>query len=127
MASKDTRVSPVGTDHATARRRRQQDPAYQAASRELAPYEQLARMVIVFRMQRELTQQQLADQLGTSVSAVSRLESGNHRPNVETLQKLAHAFDRQLVIGFIDPIADPGVDPIHAKVADHDADLVALA
>lgn len=41
------------------------------------------------RMERDLTQQALARLLGTSVPTISRLESGQHRPNVETLQKLA--------------------------------------
>ncbi|CAN5852203.1 hypothetical protein BH23CHL8_BH23CHL8_10620 [soil metagenome] len=38
--------------------------------------------------------------MDTSVSAVSRLESGQHRPSVNTLQRLALAFGERLVVGF---------------------------
>ena len=44
----------------------------------------------------------LAERMGTSISAISRLESGQHRPNVETLEKLGHAFGEQFVLGFED-------------------------
>ncbi len=40
--------------------------------------------------------------MGTSVSAISRLESGQHRPNIETLEKLGQAFGEQFVLGFED-------------------------
>jgi transcriptional regulator with XRE-family HTH domain len=38
----------------------------------------------------------------TSVPAISRLESGQHRPNVETLERLGEAFGERLVLGFED-------------------------
>lgn len=124
MANKDN--SPVGAAHARARQRRMKDPAYAKAARELAPYEALARIVIRHRMKLNLTQDGLARMIGSSESAISRLESGQHRPNVETLQKLARAFDRQLVLGFTEPLEETTTEPIRATVADHDADLVAL-
>lgn len=68
----------------------------------MAPYEALARMVIARRIRYDLTQDQLADRMGTSVSAISRLESGQHRPNLETLEKLGQAFGERLVLGFED-------------------------
>ncbi len=104
-----------------------EDPAYAQAARQLAPYEALARIVIRYRMANKLRQEDLAELVGTSPSAISRLERGQHRPSVETLQKLARAFDRQLVIGFADPIAEPLAEPIQVKVANHKADVVALA
>jgi transcriptional regulator with XRE-family HTH domain len=83
-------------------------------------------MVIRFRMDRALSQAQLAELVGTSHSAISRLESGAHRPNVETLQKLAHAFKRQLVIGFVDLADDASGELLEATIADRHAELVAL-
>jgi ribosome-binding protein aMBF1 (putative translation factor) len=124
MASQDH--SPIGEHHASRRRRRLQDPAYFEVAREIAPYEALARMVIRFRMDRNLSQSQLAELVGTTNSAISRLESGTHRPNVETLQKLAHAFKRQLVIGFADPTDEVTDKPFEATVDDRHAELVAL-
>lgn len=122
-----TNLSPSGERHAPGRGRRAQSPAYRAALEELAPFERLARMVLAFRTDRGLTQQQLAELLGTSVPTVSRLESGQHRPNVETLQKLACAFDRQLILGFVEPVAQRTEQPMHVRVADRDAELVTLS
>lgn len=68
----------------------------------LAPFEALARMVIARRIRLGLTQRQLAARMHTSVSAISRLESGQHRPNVETLEKLGRAFGERFVLGFED-------------------------
>lgn len=76
--------------------------AYEAEQERLAPYEGLARMVIGRRIRYGLTQDQLADRIKTSVSAISRLESGQHRPNLETLEKLGRAFGERFVLGFED-------------------------
>jgi ribosome-binding protein aMBF1 (putative translation factor) len=124
MASPDH--PPSGEHHANRRRRRLSEPAYLEAARQVAAYEALARMVIRCRMDRDLSQAQLAELVGTSNSAISRLESGAHRPNVETLQKLAHAFKRQLVIGFIDLADDASGELLEATIADRHAELVAL-
>lgn len=76
---------------------------YAAALAEFAPYEELARMVIRSRAKRGYSQKALADLVGTSTSAIARLESGHHRPSVETLRKVAHALNFDLVIGFSAP------------------------
>lgn len=60
-------------------------------------------MVIARRIRYGLTQRQLAERMGTSVSAISRVENGAHRPSVETLERLACAFGERLVLGFEDP------------------------
>jgi len=60
-------------------------------------------MVIARRIRYGLTQRQLAERMGTSVSAISRVENGTHRPSVETLERLACAFGERLVLGFEDP------------------------
>lgn len=59
-------------------------------------------MIIARRIRYGLTQEVLASRMGTSVPAISRLESGQHRPNVETLERLGEAFGERLVLGFED-------------------------
>lgn len=94
-------LSPLGSDVARAgARRRAADPAYNAERERRAPYERIARLVIVHRMKTGLTQKTLAAQLGTSESAISRLERGDHAPNFETLRRLAEVFGKALVIDF---------------------------
>ncbi len=38
--------------------------------------------------------------MGTSNSAISRIESGQHRTNVDTLQRVAAALETELEISF---------------------------
>jgi transcriptional regulator with XRE-family HTH domain len=47
-----------------------------------------------------LTQEQLAERVGTSHSQISRVETGQHKTSVETLRRIAEAFDTHLVVSF---------------------------
>ncbi len=94
-------VSPVGSTVAEAAgRRARRSSGYGEARERLAPYEQLARIVIRRRVELNLTQEQLAERMGTSHSAISRIESGQHGTSVRTLQRLAAALEMRFVIGF---------------------------
>ncbi len=66
----------------------------------LAPYEELARIVIMRRERLGLTQAELAARMGTTASAVSRIESGQHATNAQTLKKLGDAFGARAILGF---------------------------
>src|SRR4051812_43221273 len=77
----------------------------------LAPYEGIARMVIMRRAELGLTQQQqLAERMGTSHSAISRIESGQHRTSVARLERVARALDLRFLVGLRERtgrLADP--------------------
>ncbi len=45
-----------------------------------------------------LTQEQLAERMGTSHSAISRIERGQHRSSVATLERLAQALEARFVM-----------------------------
>jgi transcriptional regulator with XRE-family HTH domain len=70
-----------------------------------AAYEDEARgsayraMVYQLRMEAGLTQAELAGRMGTTQSAVARMEGGGVRPTLETLEKLASAVGGDLVVG----------------------------
>lgn len=113
MTNQHEWISPVGAASRAARWRRSvQSPEYQAEQKRLAPYEALARMVIARRIRYGLTQEQLADRMGTSESAISRLEGGQHRPSVGTLEKLGEAFGERIVLGFEDPSGARELAPV---------------
>ncbi len=96
-------VSPIGSTHrAGSRRRARNSAAYREELQRLAPYEGLARIVIARRQALDLTQQELAERVGTSHSVISRIESGQHATSVTTLRRLAAAFETHLVVGFSD-------------------------
>jgi ribosome-binding protein aMBF1 (putative translation factor) len=93
--------SPVGqTAEDAATRRARQSPEYRAQQAALAGCREIAWLLIKFRMDKGLSQQELADLVGTSHSQISRIESGRHRTNLDTLTRIAHALDLRLVLGF---------------------------
>lgn len=93
--------SPIGSTTQDARRRRARaSAAYRAEQQRLAHFEELARLVIKHRAALGLSQEELAERMGTSHSAISRLESGRHKTSVETLQRVAAALGVRLVMGF---------------------------
>jgi transcriptional regulator with XRE-family HTH domain len=50
--------------------------------------------------QRRRARKSAANRVGTSHSAISRLESGRHKTSVETLQRVAEALGVRFVFGF---------------------------
>jgi transcriptional regulator with XRE-family HTH domain len=56
--------------------------------------------VIKHRVAQGISQKELADRVGTSHSAICRLESGRHKASVETLQRVAEALGLRFVLGF---------------------------
>lgn len=65
------------------------DPAVAAELARTAVANQLALLVIQYRVDHDLTQTALARKLGMSQPAVARLEAGDHQPSVATLMRLA--------------------------------------
>ncbi|WP_336981036.1 helix-turn-helix transcriptional regulator [Altererythrobacter fulvus] len=79
-------------------RRWRKDPAFREAYMALAEEFALALQVVEARSRAGLTQEELAERMGTSRSAIARLESGTARPSVTTLEKLARATGSRLRI-----------------------------
>ena len=78
------------------------DPEYRHAYVEAAIEQGLAWQIRTNRKSRGLSQEQLAQQIGTHQSAISRLEDpsyGSH--SIETLLTLASAFDCALSVRFV--------------------------
>jgi ribosome-binding protein aMBF1 (putative translation factor) len=96
-----TKTSPIGSTTQQAQRRRaRRSAAYRAEQQRLAQFEDLARLVIKHRAGLGISQKELARRVGTSHSAISRLESGRHKTSVETLQRVAEALGVRFVLGF---------------------------
>jgi len=55
-------------------------------------------MIIKKRIERGLSQKELAKKIGTKQSAISRLESGTYNPSLSFLQKVSEALDSRLKI-----------------------------
>jgi ribosome-binding protein aMBF1 (putative translation factor) len=79
-------------------RRMAEDPAYRAAYDELAEEFSLINAMIEARTRSELSQAEVAKRMGTTESAVSRLESGRTKPSTRTLERYAKAVGHRLRI-----------------------------
>lgn len=94
-------ISPIGSAATQARNRRAaRSEAYRMEWERLAPAREIAKQIIMYRSRHNLSQEQLAERIGTSNSQISRLESGTHVPTIETLRRIGDALDLRLVISF---------------------------
>ena len=57
--------------------------------------------IIMARKEKNLTQKDLAELIGTKQSNISRFESGNYNPSLEFLNKIAQAVGKELEIRII--------------------------
>jgi DNA-binding XRE family transcriptional regulator len=73
------------------------DPEFIAAAAELEPGYQIARL----RIQRGLTQAQLAEMVGTCQPSIARLENGNSIPSLSYLRRIAGALNARIELKFI--------------------------
>jgi ribosome-binding protein aMBF1 (putative translation factor) len=92
--------SPVGTAVTDDMGASFDDVDIRAEYERLAPFEGLARLVIMRRAALGISQEQLARRMLTTASAISRIESGQHATNARTLMRLAEALDARAVVGF---------------------------
>jgi transcriptional regulator with XRE-family HTH domain len=81
------------------------DPAFREARERLRPMYEYRRAIIAARLAAGLSQKELAVKMGTTQSAVARLESGSRLPSVETLYKLAQALIISFTIAPTEPLA----------------------
>lgn len=70
-------------------KRERESSGFQAAREELRPQYEFRRVLIGARIAAGLTQAELAERMGSTQSAVSRLESGMQVPTLDTLCRLA--------------------------------------
>jgi DNA-binding XRE family transcriptional regulator len=67
------------------------DPQYARAYTDMEDEFQFARELIKARIRAGLTQQQIAEKMGTTQSTVARLESGGSMPSLRSLHRYAEA------------------------------------
>lgn len=82
----------------TVKRKMLANPEVRRAYHAMAGEFDLARELIAARVRAGLTQAELAKRMGTTQSAIGRLESGAQLPSVNTLLKFAKATGSRPVI-----------------------------
>ena len=77
-----------------------QDPEFRKVWEESEAEYQLVRSLIKKRLERKMTQVQLAQKAKTTQAVISRIEGMNANPSLATLKRLANALDSKLEIAF---------------------------
>jgi ribosome-binding protein aMBF1 (putative translation factor) len=93
-----SKSKPIAAEEMFARWR--QDPAYARAFAELEGRYAIAAALIAARSHAGLTQAELASRMGTTQSAIARIEGGKVRPSTTTLEKVANATGTRLRVRF---------------------------
>jgi transcriptional regulator with XRE-family HTH domain len=88
----------ISADEAFARWKK--DPKFVAAYDALEAEFALATSLIKARSEADMTQEQVAQAMGTTQAVVARLESGKVLPSTRTLKRFANATHSRLRISF---------------------------
>jgi transcriptional regulator with XRE-family HTH domain len=78
-----------------------ENPEFAQAYADLEPQYQIAREIIRLRIERGLTQQDLAARAGTKQANISRLENAVGSPSVALLLRVARALDARLCVELV--------------------------
>ena len=81
--------------------RHMKDPAFAAAYAEADAEYSVIEAMIAARAAAGLTQEALAERMGTTQSAIARLEGGRVSPSVEMLRKYAKAVGKRLRVEMV--------------------------
>lgn len=97
--------NPVRLDSKKAIAKAKQRPGFAQAWDALEEEYAALDALLSARKMAGLTQEELADRMGTTKSAISRLESSlrneKHSPSFATLKKYAHACGKKLVVQLV--------------------------
>lgn len=74
------------------------NPLIKAEYEALAPEYEVIKTIIKERQERGWSQADLAEAIGTRQPVISRLERGEGNPSLQTLKRIAKAFDLSLVV-----------------------------
>lgn len=77
------------------------DPDTRKAYDELEPEYQLICSILDARIEKNLTQQDLADITGINRADLSRIENGNANPSLKTIKRVAEGLGKKVEIRFV--------------------------
>ena len=98
----DVSYKPVPHDHETFLRKALKRKGFRKAYENLGEEYRLIREMLAARSRFGLTQEMVAERMGTTKSAVSRLEgAGKHAPSLSTLKRYAQAVGCRLEIRLV--------------------------
>lgn len=98
----DIKYEPISHDHEAFLKKAREHEGFRKAYDNLEEEYHLVREMLSARSKSGLTQEAVAELMGTTKSAVSRLESaGKHAPSLTTLKKYARAVGCKLEVNLV--------------------------
>ena len=98
----ELKYSPVAHSHKAFLKRAAKRPGFQERYDALAEEYEIVRQLLAARTKAGLTQEVVAERMGTTKSAISRLESaGKHAPSLATLKKYAEVVGCKLQVRLV--------------------------
>ena len=88
------------------KKRWMKEPGFKAGYDALQEEFTIASVIIEARVRAKLSQQQLAERMGTSQSTIARLEGGGTKPSFTTLERIAKATGTRVRIS-LEPATQP--------------------
>ncbi len=86
------------TTHEEFKKQLLKDPEFKAEYDALEDEFRLIEMLIGARLEKKLTQAELAEKIGMKQAAIARLESGESNPSYKTLSRVARALDKKVTL-----------------------------
>ena len=77
------------------------DPETLKAYEDLEPEYQLIRAIIEARLEKNISQQELADATGINRSDISKIENGYANPSLKTIKRVAEGLGKKVEIRFV--------------------------
>lgn len=78
-----------------------QNPEFKAEWEALEPEFQIIKAILNGRKEKNITQKQLADITGITQADISRMETGNSNPSLQTIQRLAAGLGMMVKLEFV--------------------------
>lgn len=98
----EIKYNPVPHSHKVFLERAAKRPGFQEHYDALTEEYQIVRQLLAARSKAGLTQEAVAERMGTTKSAISRLESaGKHTPSLATLKKYAEVVGCKLQVRLV--------------------------
>lgn len=85
----------------TLKRELLKDPKVQAEYDARIPEYELVNALISARKRARLTQEQVAERMGTKQAAIARMESGRQKPSYKTIERYAKATGHRAMVNLV--------------------------
>jgi len=92
------KMSKAGVKFEEVHSRLMKDEEFKAEYEKLKPRYELIAQIIDIRSQLNITQEELAQRVGTQKSNISRFESGSYNPTLDFITKVAHSLGKEIHI-----------------------------